>query len=76
MQDNPNTENLSLDTEDWAIAFEPYAGHPDSCNPILPRKPSHGNANRFQFQAATSAIDMFCDRLRFKPRHTADNFRH
>ena len=30
MQDNPNTENLSLDTEDWAIALEPYAGHPDA----------------------------------------------
>jgi len=30
MQDNPNTENLSLDTEDWQIAFEPYSGHPDA----------------------------------------------
>lgn len=30
MQDNPNTENLSLDTEDWEIAFQPYAGNPDA----------------------------------------------
>lgn len=30
MQDNPNTENLSLDTEDWQIAFGPYSGHPDA----------------------------------------------
>jgi hypothetical protein len=37
MQDNPNTEDPNtenpveskvLDTEDWQLAFEPYAGHP------------------------------------------------
>jgi hypothetical protein len=28
MQDNANTENPPLDTEDWELAFEPYEGHP------------------------------------------------
>jgi hypothetical protein len=30
MQDNPNTENQSLDNEDWQIAFEPYEGQPQA----------------------------------------------
>lgn len=30
MQDDANTENPSLDTEDWQIAFEPYQGQPQA----------------------------------------------
>ena len=32
MQDNPNTENLPLDNEDWELAFAPYQGFP---GPVL-----------------------------------------
>ena len=28
MQENPNTENAPLDSEDWEIVFEPYVKHP------------------------------------------------
>src|SRR5215510_6103649 len=30
MQNHANTENPSVDSEDWQIALEPYAGHPDA----------------------------------------------
>lgn len=29
MQNNPNTNNQLVDTEDWATAFEPYDEKPD-----------------------------------------------
>jgi hypothetical protein len=30
MQDNPNTANPPLDTEDWQIVLEPYFAHPEA----------------------------------------------
>jgi hypothetical protein len=30
MQDNPNTDNPSIDAEAWEIAFKPYGAYPKS----------------------------------------------